>query len=187
MVAGEFASGTLVLNELRRSSASTFRQARDHLLRTQTALEAQAQESTGIEPGQLQETVVLGTALNSGQGVWSLGFGNDDQRTKESVGDYGVNFPNDVPTPIKDQASRTFEAELLAAHSAQNAIGLVKAAARLIHTVAPFSASVSQRVQIGVTVANPASGHVARYFDGPTTDVLGFLPVNFFTGSEIAA
>ena len=187
VVAGEFASGTLVLDELRQATASTFEQARDRLLQARTALEARARESTGVAPAQLRETVVLGAALNSGQGVWSLGLDPSDPRTKASVGDYAVNFPNDVPIAVKEQASRIFEAELLAAHSSQNAIGFVTAAARLIHAAAPFSASVSQRVQIGVTVTDPTGGHVARYFDGSTIEVLGFMPFNFFPASESAA
>lgn len=187
VVAGEFSSGTLVLDELRQASASKFEEAFEHLRSSQALLETKAQNSTGIEAVQLRETIVLGAALNSGQGVWSLGFSPNDTRTNESVGDYAINFPNDVPAAEKERASREFESELLAAHASQNAIGLVKAAARVIHTAGPFSTSVSSRVQIGVTVADPTGGHVARYFDSTTKEILGFAPANFFPASESAA
>lgn len=102
------------------------------------------------------------------------------------LGNLAINFPHDVPTSIRAQAQETFEGEVQVAHLAQDAIGLVRAAARLISTVAPHSTSISQRVQIGISIADPSGGHVSRYFDGHAQEILSLMPVHFFPSSESA-
>lgn len=184
VVAGEFASATLLLDELKSASATQFDAAHDHLSLVRQAIEERAIRETGVEVPQLRKTLVLGGSL-AGMS-WALGFAPDDPRSNRAPGQRLTNWPMDVPNAVQDQANAAFDTEFLAACQAQNAIGLVHAAARLVGVAAHHSQEASSRAQIGVTVADPRGGYVARYFDDNVGELLRLKPSDLFSSSEVA-
>lgn len=187
VVAGEFASGTLLLDELRDAKVARFEQARAHLDQVRYALEERARRETGVQTEQLRQTLVIAADLTETGGAWVLGVNPNDPRSQANPGQFIANTPLDVPEAAWAQAKQLFYDELGASIQARNALGLVKAAARLVGVASKHSKEASARAQIGVTIMDPGVGQVARYFDGPVEDLLRLTPADFFPSSEAAA
>jgi hypothetical protein len=185
-VAGEIASASLVLDELRRVSAANGTEALAHLGAVRDELEDRAFRTTGVSRDQLRLTVVYGAPLGTPNAAWRIGFADNDTRTDVLPKWIAANFPGDLPAGLAKSVTAQFETEIRAACQAHDAIGLVRAAARVVEAVAPHSAQVSGRAQIGVSVADPGGGHVARYFDGDAVLLSRLAPGDFLGASEPA-
>lgn len=179
-------SGSLVLDELRAAKAARFDLARMCLDRSRDALEARALSEMGIPTAQLRTTLIIGAEISPAGGVWTLGVGHDDPRTKANQGLLVANTPFDVPSDVATLANQAFNDELGLSYRTGNAIGLVKAAAAFIGVVSQHSKEASARAQIGVTLKGPGTDSVSRYFDGAVDELLRLGPNDFLTASEAA-
>lgn len=186
-VAGEITSASLVLDELRRVSAVSGPEALAHLVSVRDELEDQVHRTTGVSRDQLQLTVVHGAPLGVPNAAWRIGFADNDARTDLLPKWLAANFPGDLPAGMTESVAACFETEMRLACEAQDAAGLVRAAARVVEVVASHSTQVSRRAQVGVSVADPSGGHVARYFDGDAVVLSRLGADEFLRASEQAA
>lgn len=187
VIAGDLASGSLVLDELHGAKAARFETAQAHLARIRDALEERALSETGVPKTQQRQTLVIGAELSPVGGVWTLGVDPNDPRTKAQQGQFVANTPQDVPAQIQMTAKQAFFDEVGLSCQSGNAMGLVKAAARFVGVVSRHSKEASARAQIGVTIKGPDTEPVARYFDGAVDDLLRLGQADFLTSSEAAA
>jgi hypothetical protein len=185
-VAGEIAIASLVLDELQRVSAASGTEALDHLGAVRGELEDRAHRTTGVSRDQLRLAVVHGAPLGTPNAAWRIGLGDSDARTDILPKPLVANFPGDLPAGLAKSIVALFETEIYAACQASDAAGLVRAAARVVETVAPHSAHVSRRAQIGISVADPSGVHVARYFDGDAVVLSKLASDDFLHASEPA-
>ncbi|KQV45769.1 hypothetical protein ASC95_27535 [Pelomonas sp. Root1217] len=186
VITGEFVSGSLVLDALREAKAARFNLAQSTLDRAREALEARALSEMGVPTAQLRETLVIGAELSPDGGVWTLGVGPDDPRTAANRGVFVANTPLDVPTNVAASAKQVFFNELDLSRRTGDGIRIMKAAAAFIGVVSRHSKEASARAQIGVTIKDPDTHSVSRYFDGAVDDLLS-LGTNDFLGSGEAA
>jgi hypothetical protein len=187
VVAGDLASGSLVLDELRDAKAAGFEPARARLDQVRDALEARATRETGVQPQELRKTFVIGGEYaDAPSSVWTVGMAPGDQRTSASRGPFAANTPQDVPASVWAAAYQAFHDEVGMSFQRRIGIGFVKAAAKLVAEVSRHTQEASARAQIGVTLKDPAGLLVSRYFDGLAEDLLRLGPNEFMTASEAA-
>lgn len=187
VVAGDLASGSLVLDELRDARAARFEQARAHLSQVSDALEARAVRETGVQPEELRKTLVIGAEyVDAASSVWTVGMAPSDPRTNANRGQFAANTPVDVPAPAWMAAQQVFYDEIGLSFQRRIGVDFVKAAAKLIGQVSRHTQEASACAQIGVTLKDPGGVLVSRYFDGPVEDLLRIGPHDYLNASEAA-
>lgn len=185
-VAGEIANASLVLDALRQASAQRGTDAAAHLNAMRADLEDRAHLKTGVAREQLRQTVVFGAPLGTPNAAWRIGLAPVDTRTNLGPKWYVANFPGNLPDGLSESVIKRFEIDLLSAIAAQDQAGLVRACARVVAAISPHSSQVSARAQIGVTIADPRGGHVARYFDAEAERLSMLQAAEFLATSEAA-
>jgi hypothetical protein len=104
---------------------------------------------TGFSEDQLNQTVVMG-APPAGE-VWALAFSAAEARTQAALGQFAVNWPNEVPIVVRQTADAQFRHEVEAAFTAASVPQLMRAAAKTIAQASAHASDTSGYVQVGVT------------------------------------
>lgn len=185
VAAGEFASATVLLDQLKSLGSADFQTAQV-LRRDRVAFLRRLETQTAISEQQLSETVLIGAALNAGPDVWCMGWRDNDGRNNRQAGSYAINYPPEVALETQRQIGETLKLELGTARAAEDALGLIKAVTKAILSTSQHSVAVGPRVQAGITVAQPGGGRKALYFDDSAQSILALSANEFFRRGENA-
>ena len=182
--AGEYASGTEILDLLSDRGAMLFTSARSMIASDDRWMERIANK-TGIPEVQLRQTVVLAAPFGSATHTWIIGLRPNDERTNRRTG-VAINWPTTVPMADRTRADATLKAVLGLPSAQANAFIYARALAEIIDTAARHAPDVGPFIQVGQTLlTNGAKRSI--YFQGKTSDLLAMTADQFEKNIQIAS
>lgn len=183
--AGDYSSGSAVLDALKGSESMLFTQARA-VFKNDAAFFERVQQETGISIAQQMETVVIGAPLGHAANVWTLALRPHDDRTHRSAGKMATNWPESVPLVERQRATDALNKRMTAARPENKYAAYAKAMAEIIAIAGRYADDVGPFIQLGQTHQQATDTPQSIYFEGLCEELLSMSDEEFTLRCEVA-